>query len=248
MRQRKPLVVANWKMNGNFALVQQMSDALSVLKQPLPDILICPPVIFLAHFPKHPNYKLGAQNLSEQLVGAFTGEISADMLSAAGASSVIVGHSERRALYGEQDSVISQKVKVAIETGLTPIFCVGETLAQREEEKTLQVLARQLDAVYAAQPHLLAHSVVSYEPVWAIGTGRTATPEQAQQVHQFIRQHLAQYDAEAANELRIIYGGSVTAANCEALFAEADIDGALIGGASLKVADFSAICTMAKDS
>ena len=149
MRQRKPLVVANWKMNGNFALVQQMSDALSVLKQPLPDILICPPVIFLAHFPKHPNYKLGAQNLSEQLVGAFTGEISADMLSAAGASSVIVGHSERRALYGEQDSVISQKVKVAIETGLTPILCVGETLAQREEEKTLQVLARQLDAVYA---------------------------------------------------------------------------------------------------
>lgn len=135
MRQRKPLVVANWKMNGNFALVQQMSDALSVLKQPLPDILICPPVIFLAHFPKHPNYKLGAQNLSEQFVGAFTGEISADMLSAAGASSVIVGHSERRALYGEQDSVISQKVKVAIEAGLTPILCVGETLAQREEEK-----------------------------------------------------------------------------------------------------------------
>lgn len=248
MRQRKPLVVANWKMNGNFALVQQMSDALSVLKQPLPDILICPPVIFLAHFPKHPNYKLGAQNLSEQFVGAFTGEISADMLSAAGVFFCDCCHSERRALYGEQDSVISQKVKVAIEAGLTPILCVGETLAQREEEKTLQVLARQLDAVYAAQPHLLAHSVVSYEPVWAIGTGRTATPEQAQQVHQFIRQHLAQYDAEAANELRIIYGGSVTAANCEALFAEADIDGALIGGASLKVADFSAICTMAKDS
>lgn len=248
MRQRKPLVVANWKMNGNLDLIQQMSDALSLLKQPLPDILICPPVIFLSHFPKHPNYKLGAQNVSEQLVGAFTGEISADMLVAAGASYVIIGHSERRALYGESDALISQKIKVAVDAGLTPILCVGETQQQREEEKTLQVLARQLDAVYAAQPYLLAHSVVSYEPIWAIGTGQTATPQLAQQVHQFIRQHLARYDAPAAAALRIIYGGSVTAANCEALFAEADIDGALIGGASLKVADFSAICAIAKDS
>jgi triosephosphate isomerase len=248
MRQRKPLIAANWKMNGDSALVKQISDALSLLSQPLPEILICPPVIFLPNFPKHANYKLGAQNLSEQQAGAFTGEISADMLAAAGASYVIIGHSERRTLYAEQDAVISQKVKVAIDAGLTPILCVGETLQHREEEKTLQVLARQLDAVYAAQPYLLAYSVVSYEPVWAIGTGQTATPAQAQQVHQFIRQHLAQYDAQAAAQLRIIYGGSVTAANCEALFAEADIDGALIGGASLKVADFSAICTKAKDS
>lgn len=248
MRQRKTLVAANWKMNGNLDLVKQMSDALSVLKQPLPEILICPPVILLSDFPKNKNFKLGAQNVSEQQVGAFTGEISADMLVEAGASHVIIGHSERRALYGEQDELISHKVKVVIDAGLTPILCVGETLQQRDEEKTLQVLARQLDAVYAAQPHLLAHSVVSYEPIWAIGTGQTAAPEQAQQVHHFIRQHLAQYDAQAADMLRIIYGGSVTAANCEALFAEADIDGALIGGASLKVADFSAICLMAKDS
>ena len=248
MRQRKPLVVANWKMNGSTELVHQISDALSQLKQPLPDILICPPVILLANFPKHPNYQLGAQNLSEHTAGAFTGEISADMLFAAGATHVIIGHSERRSFYGEQDSVIGTKVKVAVDAGLTPILCVGETLQQRMEEKTLQVLARQLDAVYAAQPHLLASSVVSYEPIWAIGTGQTATPEQAQQVHHFIRQHLAQYDAKASDVLRIIYGGSVTATTCEALFAEADIDGALIGGASLKVADFSAICTIAKDS
>ncbi|RVT42794.1 triose-phosphate isomerase [Rheinheimera sediminis] len=248
MRQRKPLVVANWKMNGNSDLVQQMSDALSMLKQPLPEILICPPVIFLTHFPKHQNYKLGAQNVSEQQSGAFTGEISADMLTAAGVTHAIIGHSERRSLYGELDGLISQKVKTAVDAGLTPILCIGETLQQREEEKTLEVLARQLDAVYAAQPYLLAHSVVSYEPIWAIGTGRTATPEQAQLVHQFIRQHLAQYDVDAADALRIIYGGSVTATNCQALFAEADIDGALIGGASLKVADFSAICEMAKDS
>ncbi len=248
MRQRKPLVVANWKMNGSVELVQQMSEALSALHQPLPEILICPPVIFLHHFLIHPNFKLGAQNVSEQLAGAFTGEISADMLRLSGATHVLIGHSERRSLYGESDAVIAQKVKVTIDAGLTPILCVGETLEQREEEKTLEVIARQLDAVYAAQPHLLARSVVSYEPVWAIGTGRTATPEQAQQVHSFIRQHLAKYDAPSADEVRIIYGGSVTAANCEDLFAQADIDGALVGGASLKVADFSAICTIAKDS
>lgn len=246
MRQRKPLVVANWKMNGDQHLVHQVSDSLAALSGALPDILICPPVIFLSNFPKHPNYRLGAQNLSEQPAGAFTGEISAVMLAQAGASHVIVGHSERRTLYGETNSLVAAKVAQALAAGLTPVLCVGETAAQRAEEKTFQVLAEQLDAVYSAQPQWLAASVIAYEPLWAIGTGNTATPAQAQQVHAFIRQQLARYDAAAAPDVRILYGGSVNAGNSASLFAQADVDGALVGGASLNATDFVAICLSAK--
>jgi len=246
MTFRRSLIAANWKMNGNQQLVRVMAEQLGKLSV-THEIVICPPVIFLAGFPQSEKYRLGAQNLSNEKAGAFTGEISADMIRAAGAEYVIVGHSERRSLYGETDGTVLQKVQQAVAAGLTPVVCVGETLCERQQEKTMWVLAQHLDAVYAAHPDLLAHSVVAYEPVWAIGSGLTATPQQAQQVHEFIRQHLAQYDAKAATELRIIYGGSVNADNWPALFSQPDIDGALVGGASLKPADFAVICQTAKD-
>lgn len=246
MTIRRPLIAANWKMNGDQLLVQQMVEQLNKLQNDH-EILICPPVIFLQSFPKSVNFCLGAQNLSSEKAGAFTGEISADMIRAVGADYVIVGHSERRSLYGETDSIVLNKALQARASGLTPVICVGETLTDRQQEKTMGVLAQHLDAVYAAHPDLLAHSVVAYEPVWAIGSGLTASPQQAQQVHAFIRSHLAQYDAQAAENLRIIYGGSVNAENWPALFSQPDIDGALVGGASLKPADFAAICQTAKD-
>ena len=247
MTQRRPLIAANWKMNGSVDLVHQTSAALNDIAASRVEILICPPVIFLSQFPKSINYVLGGQNVSSERSGAFTGEISADMLRAAGAEYVIIGHSERRALFAETDAVVLAKTRQAISAKLTPIVCFGETLIERQQEKTMQVLAEHLDAVYAAHPELLRHSVIAYEPVWAIGTGETATPEQAQQVHAFIRTHLSQYDKEAAEQVRILYGGSVNAENCAALFAQPDIDGGLVGGASLKPAEFSAICLSAQD-
>jgi len=247
MTQRRPLIAANWKMNGSCELAIQCCETLSQLPAANTDILICPPVIFLSHFPKSARYKLGAQNVSSEASGAFTGEISADMLATAGASYVIVGHSERRALFGDTDGLVLAKTKRAIAAKITPIVCFGETLTERQQEKTMQVLAQHLDAVYAAHPELLQHSVIAYEPIWAIGTGETATPEQAQQVHAFIRSHLAKYDDAAASKVRIIYGGSVNAENCAALFAQPDIDGGLVGGASLKPAEFAAICLSAQD-
>lgn len=246
MSSRRLLVVANWKMNGDMALVKTMSEQLATVETSS-EILICPPVIFLPLFPKHTNYWLGAQNVGSERGGAFTGEISADMLRSVGASYVLIGHSERRILFAEDDQVLVKKATLAIEAGLTPIICFGETLDERQQEKTEQVLAKQLDAVYSAQPKLLEQTVIGYEPIWAIGTGLTATPEQAQQVHQFIRQHVAKLNAEAADHIRIIYGGSVNAENCEALFSQTDIDGGLVGGASLKADEFARICATAKD-
>lgn len=246
MSFRHPLIAANWKMNGDQQLVQSMATQLQNLSVSS-EIVIFPPVIFLAGFPKSAKYQLGAQNLSSEKSGAFTGEISADMIRAVGADYVIIGHSERRSLFSETDSLVLQKVKQAVAAGLTPVVCVGETLSERQQEKTMWVLAQHLDAVYAAHPDLLARSVIAYEPIWAIGSGLTATPAQAQQVHEFIRRHLAQYDAKAAAELRILYGGSVNADNWPALFSQPDIDGALVGGASLKPADFAVICQTAKD-
>lgn len=243
---RRPLIAANWKMNGSTALVQQTCETLASLDT-RHEILICPPVIFLPYFPKQPHFQLGAQNLSSENAGAFTGEISADMIRAAGGSYVIVGHSERRSLYGETDAIVVQKAQQAVAAGLTPIICFGETLSERQQEKTMWVLAQHLDAVYAAHPDLLACSVIAYEPVWAIGSGLTATPEQAQQVHAFIRQYLQGIDADAAKAVRIIYGGSVNGGNWPTLFSQPDIDGALVGGASLKPAEFLAICQTAKD-
>ena len=227
MIQRRPMIAANWKMNGSRELVAQTSQQLAGLAATTTEILICPPVIFLANFPKSDRYLLGAQNISNESKGAFTGEISADMLIEAGASYVIVGHSERRALYGDTDQMVLAKTLKAVSVKLTPIVCFGETLIEKQQEKTFQVIA--------------------YEPVWAIGTGETATPEQAQQVHLFIRDHLSQFDAVKAQQIRIIYGGSVNAENCKALFSQPDIDGGLVGGASLKPAEFAAICLSAQE-
>jgi triosephosphate isomerase len=247
MTQRRPLIAANWKMNGSCELVAQTSQQLAGLPASTTEILICPPVIFLTNFPKSERYLLGGQNLSSESKGAFTGEISAGMLLDAGASYVIVGHSERRALYGDTNELVLAKTLMAVSVKLTPIVCFGETLIERQQEKTFQVIAQQLDAVYAAHPELLDQTVVAYEPVWAIGTGETASPEQAQAVHHFIREHLSQYDAEKAQQIRIIYGGSVNAENCKALFSQPDIDGGLVGGASLKPAEFAAICLSAQE-
>ena len=240
--QRTPMIAANWKMNGSAALVAEITSALVDLSTEQLEVLVCPPATLLCRFGSSRNFSLGGQTLSHEVSGAFTGELSAALLLEAGASYVIVGHSERRALNAESDQLVAAKVARAVASGLTPILCVGETQLQRQQEKTQQVIARQLDAVYASQPELLAKSVIAYEPVWAIGTGESATPQQAQQTHAFIRQHLAQYDATAAVRVKLLYGGSVNADNCTALFMQADIDGALVGGASLKAAEFAQIC------
>jgi len=240
--QRTPLIAANWKMNGSAALVEEMVEVLMAL--PLEDqaVVICPPATLLTRFPAACNFALGGQTVSHEISGAFTGELSADLLKEAGASYVIVGHSERRALNGEGNELVAAKLARAVEAGLTPILCVGESATERQQEKTQQVLARQLDAVYASQPELLAKSVIAYEPIWAIGTGESATPEQAQETHAFIRQHLARANTQSAITVKLLYGGSVNADKFAALFSQADIDGALIGGASLKPAEFAQIC------
>lgn len=242
---RKPLIAANWKMNGALALVESVC---AVLTEELNDaelnaeILICPPATLLNRFPRSNNIALGGQDISADTAGAFTGQLSAALLEEAGATYALVGHSERRQYQFETDELIAAKVATAIAAGLTPVLCIGESLAQRQQEKTQQVIAKQLAAVYASHPELLLKSVIAYEPIWAIGTGESATPEQAQQTHAFIRNTLASYDKEAAQQVRILYGGSVNAGNCAALFAQPDIDGALVGGASLKPEEFAQIC------
>lgn len=250
MTQRKPLIAANWKMNGSLQLVTETTTALMAVvsagtEPAFADIVVCPPATLLSQFAAT-TFVLGAQNVSHEANGAYTGELSAELLQQVGATYVIIGHSERRTLYAETNERVAEKLAAAVAAGLKPILCVGESLAERQQEKTERVIAQQLDAVYASQPELLAKSVIAYEPIWAIGTGESATPEQAQATHAFIRQHLAQYDAQAASAARLLYGGSVNADNCAALFAQADIDGALVGGASLKPAEFAQICLAVK--
>lgn len=240
--QRTNLIAANWKMNGSAALVKDMTATLDALTTVTANIVVCPPATLLSRFVAFNRFSLGGQTLSHEVSGAFTGEISADLLLEAGASYVIVGHSERRTLNFERDELVAAKLARAIAAGLTPILCIGESLDERQQEKTQQVLARQLDAVYASQPELLVKSVIAYEPIWAIGTGESATPEQAQETHAFIRQHLATFDTQAAVAVTLLYGGSVNADNCAALFLQPDIDGALVGGASLKPEEFAQIC------
>ena len=244
---RTPLIAANWKMNGSAKLVEETLMWLATLPANNVEVLVCPPATLLGRFPQPSPFALGGQTLNHEVSGAFTGELSANLLREAGASFVIVGHYERRSLYHETDKQVAAKLARAIDAGLTPVLCIGETLAERQQEKTQQVLARQLDAVYASQPELLANSVIAYEPIWAIGTGESATPELAQQTHAFIRAQLSSYDAQAAVSVRLLYGGSVNAENCKALFAQADIDGALVGGASLKPSEFAQICSSAKE-
>ncbi|WP_210397054.1 triose-phosphate isomerase [Motiliproteus sediminis] len=247
---RRPLVAGNWKMNGNSAsiasLVQELNEGLSA--DLAAEVLVCPPHLYLSAVAagKAERLCLGAQDVSEYAAGAYTGESSAVMLQDLGCAYVIVGHSERRALFGDTDLRVAAKFQAAQRAGLKPILCVGETLEQREEGATLAVIAAQIDAVLAeAGVSSFADAVVAYEPVWAIGTGRTATPEQAQEVHAAIRDQFARHDATVADGLQILYGGSVNAANAETLFAQADIDGGLVGGASLKADEFLAICRAA---
>ena len=248
---RRPMVAGNWKMNGTqaeaAALAGGIEQGLDGVRHA--EVLVCPPYILVpvvAEWLSGSRVTWGGQNLSAHKSGAYTGEISGTMLRDFGCSHVIVGHSERRALYGESDQVVAEKFKAAQSVGLVPILCVGETLAEREANQTETVVGRQLDAVVKlAGIAAMDDAIVAYEPVWAIGTGRTATPEQAQSVHAFIRARLAQLSATVAERLRILYGGSVKAANAQQLFGQPDIDGGLIGGASLDVEEFLAICRAA---
>lgn len=242
---RKPLIAGNWKMHGALAESRQLVEALraGVSADARATMLLCPPYVYLPAVQgwlQGSPILLGAQDLADRVgTGAFTGEVSGQMLRDVGCSHVIVGHSERRALYGETDAVVAAKFKAAQTAGLTPIVCVGETLEQREAGQTRAVIERQVAAVVdSAGVQAFGKAVIAYEPVWAIGTGRTASPEQAQEVHAFIRGMIAARDATIAAGLNILYGGSVKGANARSLFAMADIDGGLVGGASLVAAEF----------
>jgi triosephosphate isomerase len=211
------------------------------------DVAVCVPFPFLSETAvtlAASDIRWGAQDCSAHEQGAYTGEVSAAMLREFGCRWVIVGHSERRAYHGESDQLVADKARAALSHGITPIVCVGETLAQREAGETAAVVKRQLSAVIHTLGHCVSEMVVAYEPVWAIGTGRTATPEQAQEVHALLRAQLLAATSRA-NEMRLLYGGSVKADNAASLFAQPDIDGGLIGGAALKAADFAAICRAA---
>lgn len=247
---RRKRVIANWKMNGHSAMVDQLLTPLPAEVKGLNSlVIVCPPAVYLQQANialADSGIRLGAQNLSEHEKGAYTGEISAMMLKDRGCSYVLVGHSERRTFYGETDSTVSRKMAAALREQLTPVLCIGESEQQREQGETEQVVTGQLNAVVAETGiEAFAKAVIAYEPVWAIGTGKTATPEQAQAVHEHIRQHIAALNEEIAAELPLLYGGSVNAANAAELFAMPDIDGGLIGGASLDLQAFTAICNAA---
>ena len=232
-------------MNGSLQSVIDLVEGIKAGDAGQAQLAVCPPAIYLMKVGgmlAGSDIALGAQNVCDQQAGAFTGEISAAMLKESGCRYAIVGHSERRALYGESDALVAARYAMAIEGGLTPILCVGETLDERESGVTEDVVARQIDAVLDSSGIAsLAQAVIAYEPVWAIGTGQVATPEQAQAVHAFIRGRLAQLDSDVAQGLQILYGGSMNPANAEQLLSQADIDGGLIGGAALKADDFLAI-------
>jgi len=245
------LVAGNWKMNGNSAA---NAELVAGIVAGVPEgggfsLLVCPPFPYLASVVAQAEgsaVKVGAQNVSEHEKGAFTGEVAPGMLSDLGCDYVIVGHSERRALYGETSAQVAAKFQAAQAAGVTPILCVGETLAEREAGTTEAVIDEQLDAVLnTAGVNALAGAVIAYEPVWAIGTGMTATPEQAQDVHAHIRGRLAEQSAEIAAGVQILYGGSMKGENAAGLLTQPDIDGGLIGGASLKAEDFLAIAKAA---
>ncbi len=250
---RKNLVAGNWKMNLTYpealALVADLtSQASAAAAGPnAPEIVICPPFPVLhgvgQALPQGSKFHLGAQNCHQQESGAFTGEVSAKLLASVGCEYVILGHSERRQYFREDDVLLSQKLKAALAVGLKPIFCVGESLDTREADETFDFIGKQLtDGLFHLSNEEFAQITIAYEPIWAIGTGRTATSAQAQEVHAFIRERIARaYDAEAALNTTILYGGSANAQNARELFAQPDVDGGLIGGASLKAADFATI-------
>ncbi|MEG3638872.1 triose-phosphate isomerase [Magnetococcus sp. PR-3] len=248
---RRPLIAGNWKLNGITDVAKTLSGDVRdgvAARKPACDVLVCPTFTVLSAVSEvvtGSGVDLGAQNMAVATSGAFTGEISGEMLKDVGCSYVILGHSERRTLFGETDALVAEKVASAYRDGLTPILCVGETLEEREAEQTMQVLQKQ---ILACLPSLPAEQeqqqqlVVAYEPVWAIGTGKVATTEQAQAAHAFIRELLAkELGANVSDHVRILYGGSMKPGNAKELLGQADVDGGLIGGAALKANDFLAI-------
>ena len=246
-KMRKTIVAGNWKMNASKDSVESLvTDILSGASDVSAEIIVCAPFPYLSQVEvliEGSNLMLGAQNLNMNASGAFTGEVSAEMIKDFGANHVIVGHSERRSLYGETSEIVAEKTKAAIDSGLTPILCLGESLDQRESGKTESVVSEQLNKVIKMVGiEAFNNIIIAYEPVWAIGTGMTATPEQAQAVHKFIRDLLASSDQDIADKTAILYGGSMNASNAVELISCADIDGGLIGGAALKAEDFLQIC------
>ena len=236
-------------MNGTRESARRLAHAVSVAKVSGVDVALCPPFVFLdlvADVLRGSEVMLGAQSVARESAGAYTGEVTAEMLLEAGCTLVLVGHSERRQYYAETDQVVADKAARAMEAGLTPVICLGESLEERESAATESVVARQLDAVMAkCGVASLDNCVLAYEPVWAIGTGRTASPGEANAVHDFLRRRVAEDDPRVAGGVRILYGGSVKSANANELFAMPDIDGGLIGGASLVDDEFIEICRKA---
>jgi triosephosphate isomerase (TIM) len=252
MNMRAPLVAGNWKMHGglsdNAALLAAVVEGSRALRRT--QVAVCVPYPYLAQAQQLLTggpVAWGAQNVSQHARGAYTGEVSASMLREFGCTYVIVGHSERRALFGEDSDTVALKYQAVVEAALTPILCLGETLSERESGQTERVVEAQLSAVTTRLGwKVLSKGVIAYEPVWAIGTGKTATPDQAQAVHSHLRQRIGREEAEVARDLRLLYGGSVKGSNALELFAMPDIDGGLIGGASLNAAEFNAICLAAE--
>ena len=244
---RHPLVMGNWKLNGSKQLT---ADLISGLRTALAEVqgcevVIAPPALYLAQAVtavEGSDIGVGAQNIDVNLSGAFTGETSAEMLKDTGVRYVILGHSERRTYHNETDELVAEKFAIVKQQGLIPVLCIGETEAENEAGKTEEVCSRQIDAVIKAQGvEAFTNAVIAYEPVWAIGTGKSATPAQAQAVHKFIRDHIAKQSRDVAEQVIIQYGGSVNDKNAAELFGQPDIDGALVGGASLKADAFSVI-------
>ncbi|MBA6117928.1 triose-phosphate isomerase [Pseudomonas putida] len=248
---RRPMVAGNWKMHGTRASVAELTQGLGKMLIPEGiEVAVFPPALFINEVIdglKGKGIIVGAQNSAVQPEqGALTGEVAPSQLAEAGCKLVLIGHSERRQIIGESEEVLNRKFAAAQKSGLTPVLCIGETLEEREAGKTLEVVGRQLSSVIDAFGiTAFANAVVAYEPVWAIGTGLTASPQQAQDVHAAIRKQLAAMDAEVAENVQLLYGGSVKAANAAELFGMPDIDGGLIGGASLNADEFGAICRAA---
>ena len=250
---RQLLVAGNWKMNGSLASVRELLAGLKagIAEVKVAEAAVCPPAVFIPEVQAQLNgtpIAWGGQGVSVHESGAYTGEIAGSMLTDFGCKYVIIGHSERRTYHGETDMLVAEKFTAARKAGLVPLFCIGETQEERESGITEEVVARQIDAVIEhCGVDMLGEGVIAYEPVWAIGTGLTASPEQAQEVHAFIRGRVAKSSAAVAEGLRILYGGSMKPDNAAELLAKADIDGGLIGGASLTAKDFLGICTAAND-
>ncbi len=243
---RQPLVAGNWKMNGSSGSVRELVDGILSGLETKAEVAVFPPYLYVQQVRdllQGSRIKFGVQNSSDKLSGAYTGEVSPLMAKDLGCEYVLIGHSERRSIYGETDADVAAKFCALVDSGLVPVLCVGETLEERESGATMKVVAEQINTVLrAAGPERLANFEIAYEPVWAIGTGLTATPEQAQEVHADIRALLAENDRSMADRTRILYGGSMKPDNAAELMAQADVDGGLIGGASLVAADFKAIC------